>query len=107
MTGRPSSVTAVSTAAIKSRNWVQKNSRFPLSALKPGTYRVVLDSDDDRYVGEAATHPATGALGDKLRSADLTIQTDDCRSGGSHGKPCKLAIPYIGEHAAIVLQWQH
>jgi hypothetical protein len=27
------------TAAIKSRNWVQKNTRFPLSALKPGSYR--------------------------------------------------------------------
>jgi hypothetical protein len=29
------------TGAIKSRNWVQKNSRFPLTALKPGQYRRV------------------------------------------------------------------
>jgi len=29
------------TGAIKSRNWVQKNTRFPLSALKPGQYRRV------------------------------------------------------------------
>ena len=29
------------TGAIKSRNWVQKNSRFPLSALKAGMYRRV------------------------------------------------------------------
>ena len=29
------------TGAIKSRNWVQKDSRFPLSALKPGMYRRV------------------------------------------------------------------
>jgi len=29
------------TGAIKSRNWVQKNSRFPLTALKPGLYRRV------------------------------------------------------------------
>jgi hypothetical protein len=29
------------TGAIKSRNWVQRNSRFPLSALKPGMYRRV------------------------------------------------------------------
>jgi len=29
------------TGAIKSRNWVQKNSRFPLTALKAGMYRRV------------------------------------------------------------------
>jgi hypothetical protein len=29
------------TGAIKSRNWVQKNSRFPLTALKAGQYRRV------------------------------------------------------------------
>src|SRR5690606_38418618 len=69
-----------------------------------GVYKVVLDSDDRRYVGESARHFATGALGDKLAAQDMSLMADCTR--GAHGKPCRLALPYLGEYATVVLRRQ-
>lgn len=80
---------------------------YVIGVHKAGEYEVIMDSDSPQYLGESAKHFATGALRDKVQKMGGVLSTDDCHSGGLHGKPCKLTIPYIGEYATVVLKWKH